>query len=580
MIENKFKYICLEKNLQIIMGSIVYESSCSTSLGHKHIIYPSQTEINDIINMYNIKNINENIIKKNMYYDVDINNLCEDTKKYNNINKYKLFMKKYNEPINLNLLKKDYIYYTIHKNTFSKNIFDGNMVGYLQKKIYNVMNKLKSHIEDYLKDTGFIILTDQKIFEDLVINRVENDPYLAYYIYDLFYKNKQGKINNILNLLLLKNYTITHISHKNEIMENLIFYGYFNNNNNDIYTVHLTIKKSKLNFNLFINFMEIYDTDISIGKKYNYYKNNLLKNILLYDCDIKYHITINNIIYENNNIDKYIRYAITTTKIYQSDYIYTEKIKKYYDNNIHPTVENFLIDISSIQLNDMSIVKPEYRYLNNPKYVNSYSLCTTDYIIFPDLKWSNLIEKNIIHKYNYINYKLIDAKSKYSNPYFVAFYMKNDLIKNSNLCNRIKSNINANINKNILKGNNYPHNIKFINKTHINSMKEMYIKTLIFLYEHHNLTYADVNSYVHYQPYLNYGTFHVHFQSLYKKNAYIYLPSLSMIESDTLDKILRSIKITDIIKNISLNNNYYNDYIGVSLSCFRPYQFLDIIDKI
>lgn len=577
MINNKYKYICLEKNMEIIIKSVVYIGNCTTSLTNTYNKYPKYDDINDIVEKIYSNASNYN----NLRIFETVNDICEynyKDKKDTKHEKYKLFMKEFSDKNKELLIIKDYILYTIYKNTYD-NTTNIN-IKFLKKKIYNISTKIKLYVEDYLYDSGFTILVKKNDYINNVINRIHIDPYLAFTLHDWVYKNKYNKINNVLNLLLLKDYTIVSITHNFELSTKTTFYGYFGNNYNDIYEVILNVNQLvSIDHHLFIDYMENYNSENIIGKTYKYNTNILLKNILLYSCKIEYILTLKN---ENidNNIDKYIRYALNTVKIAQKDYIYTKKMERYYDKYINDTIEDFLLEINSIVQDKSTIVKQEYRYLNNPKYAKSYSLCTKNFIIFPDLKWSDLIEKNIIHKYEYINYKLIKAKTVYSNPYFVAFYMNDSLIKNSNLCNNIKgTNEEINIDYNIKKGNNYPHNIKFINNKYLNIMMELYVKTFIFLYEHHNLTCGDVHSYVHYQPFLNYGTIHVHFQSLYKKHMYKYVPLLGMLESDTLDKILRSIKLTDIIKNLSLDTNYYKKYKGISLSCFRPYQFMDMINN-
>lgn len=104
----------------------------------------------------------------------------------------------------------------------------------------------------------------------------------------------------------------------------------------------------------------------------------------------------------------------------------------------------------------------------------------------------------------------------------------------------------------ILKPEGYLHGSRFLNLEHLPGLKKLFMETHDFLEGNStfNITRNDIETYVHYNPYGNFSTLHVHFVHISHKYA-------AASDTEHLIRIERTLDLFDIIQNMERREDYY-----------------------
>lgn len=561
--DSVFDYICAEKGIVQIFSDF-HESHCQKDIFDPFFDdYPQMNVINRLSD-WQEEDIGVSILK----------GLSCDTRQ-NEIYYYNTSIPRQKIIFDKTEMIKQYIIYLIYRKTYNHNLMDDPM---LTKNLENIIkftiSKYEKYLETYLEMSGLVeYVKPKQIFN--IFDRL--DYFLIYHLNNLFQENNYREINSLINLFSLKYFRILKIVYDNAYDTEIMIYGmyriYSENNINvvtssDIMKVNLVMNSNILGSSLFYKYLD-WDNKTEkelMYQKYYFMEHSILKQYLCYGCTIEKYVSIS---IDNLSRHQYLHEFI---KIGSDDYPYDDKLLKYNSEHISPNVEKWLVDVISMNKNDSS-----NKLLFDESIRDKYLFCTKDYAIFPDRKWE-IFNLGIRSNPGKIKSILEKYTSKFSDPYFIAYHMSEELKKYANLCNQTNTVIPPD---QIKKSYDYLHSIKNLKKKDIQPLKELMINTIIFMYEKFGVTYDQVHTMVHYMADILTGTFHVHFITLYKENLYTGSKFINFHKSDTYDKQFRSIKLVDIINNLEIakDDDYYNTYQGFVISYPRNYELMALIDK-
>ena len=548
--DNAFNYYLAYRGIIILIDII--GASYQPSILHSYSNYPTMKEIRNLSGQSGQPN--QSLKNKDIP--------CEDTQSdyYNSVS-----TKNYDTES----LMSSYIIYLIYRKTFdTKLLSKPDLLKTLSKICNSVLRRLEYYLRTHLEMTSLIRYISYDKASNVILKKLffTRDYMIFFYLYDSFKQNDYKKVDSVINMLLLSEYAVMKVMYRNAYDTEFHVWGSFCPK--FLHKVIITYKPIDIDGDVIKQYFETTQTLNLVGNTNKFMINHLIKSYLYMDCQID---TDNPISFDNLYMHDILFDLI---QIYGKDCEWDDNLRKYFINYVSPTVEPWLINLLNIRSQSDQTTTLERNILKVDEFRDKFYWCTSAFAVFPDIKWE-VINYSVQIQYEKLSQDLLKYRNRFSNPYFISYYMTPSIRSNS-LCGADR------IIPHTYKDLKYKNTIKDITFDDLVSIKELYVANIIKMWKGFNVSIDELHSVAHYMADMKTGTFHLHFITLNKENIYTGSQYLDFHKLETYHKQFRCIKTTDIINNLEIaqknnNVNYYNKYQGCALTFPRFYEMMDLI---